>query len=186
MYLGSWGLVAPIITSRFLQYDCLFWLGAIRANNLGPLPFHVHLKWVHDLLPLVVQVFISLFEQLLERKTNRVQENILENVHEHSFFSIISELFSNYRCIQLRSCVGPSLSAWHFAHPVIPSFKMTSNIFFNIMHHIGPPPSHSSWSFFMHMQSCHKFDTDTPTLLCSWGRAHDHTRCSSRFVHFYC
>jgi hypothetical protein len=54
------------------------------------------------------------------------------------------------------------------------------------MHHIGLPPSHGSWSFFMHMWPCHKFDRDTPILFCSWGRAHNHTWWSLRFFRFYC
>jgi hypothetical protein len=36
--LESWGPVAPIITSTFLQDGCPFLLGAIRSNNLNPLP----------------------------------------------------------------------------------------------------------------------------------------------------
>jgi hypothetical protein len=37
------------------------------------------------------------------------------------------------------------------------------------MHKIGPPPSHSSWFFLMHMRLGHKSNKDTPSSLCSWG-----------------
>jgi hypothetical protein len=33
----------------------------------------------------------------------------------------------------------------------------------------------------MHMWSCHRFDKDTPTSLCWWGRTHDHTWCNLRY-----
>ncbi len=43
-YLGSWGLVALVITSKFLLDFCLFLLEAIGVSRLGPLLFQVHLK----------------------------------------------------------------------------------------------------------------------------------------------
>jgi hypothetical protein len=60
--LGSWGLVALIIASKFLHDGYPFLLGAIKVSNLGPLPFQAYLKWAHDLLPLVAQIFIPPFE----------------------------------------------------------------------------------------------------------------------------
>ncbi len=49
-YLGSWGFVAQIIASNFLQGGCPFLLGAIRANISSPLPFQAHCMWAYDLL----------------------------------------------------------------------------------------------------------------------------------------
>lgn len=43
MYLGSWGLVTLIITSKFLQNNRLFLLGAISGNNSNPFPFQASL-----------------------------------------------------------------------------------------------------------------------------------------------
>jgi hypothetical protein len=83
--LGSWGLVAPIIASIFLQDGRSFLLGAIGAINSNPLPFQVYLRWVHDLLLLVVQIFHLPFKQLLEKRVNHLQESILENVHDFIF-----------------------------------------------------------------------------------------------------
>jgi hypothetical protein len=62
MYLMNWGLVVPIIASRFLQDDHPFLLEAIRASNSSPFSFQVHLRWACDLLPLVAQVSILPFE----------------------------------------------------------------------------------------------------------------------------
>lgn len=47
-------------------------------------------------------------------------------------------------------------------------------------------PSHGLWSFLMHMQSSHRFEMDTPILLCSWGRAHDHTWYNLNFFCIHC
>jgi hypothetical protein len=54
-HLGIRGLVTPIIATRFLLDGHPFLLGVIRANILGPLPFQVHLRWAHDLLPPIAQ-----------------------------------------------------------------------------------------------------------------------------------
>jgi hypothetical protein len=134
MYLGSWGLVALIITSNFFHNDHPFLLGAIRVSNLNSLPFQAHLKWVHDLLPPTVQTSIPPFEHLLERGKNCLQKNISKNMHKHSFSNIISELSLDYHCVRLRSYAGPSLGVCLSTHLVIPSFKMASNIFFSTLH----------------------------------------------------
>jgi hypothetical protein len=68
-YLGNYRFVTPIIAFRFLQDVRPFLLRAIRANNSNPIPFQVHLKWVHDLLLPTTQVFIPPFEQLSDRGT---------------------------------------------------------------------------------------------------------------------
>ncbi len=134
MYLGSWGLVTLIITSNFLQNSYSFLLGAISTNNSNPFPFQAHFKWVHDLLPLATQTSIPPFEQLSKKRVDCVQKNISENMHEHSFFNIISGLSSNYHHAQLRSCVGLSLDAWFYACPIIPSFRMAFDIFSSPLH----------------------------------------------------
>jgi hypothetical protein len=132
--LGSWGLVAPIITSNFFHNDHPFLLGAIRANNLNSLPFQAHLKWVHDLLPLATQTSIPPFEHLLERGKSCLQKNISKNMHKHSFSNIISKLSIDCHCVWLKSYVGPSLGVRLSSHLIIPSFNMASNIFSSTLH----------------------------------------------------
>ncbi len=128
MYLGNQGLVAIIIASKFLQDDCPFLLGAIKANNSSPLPFQAHLRWAHDLPPLTIQASIPPIEQLLERGMDRFQENILKSVHKHSFSSIISKLSLNFLHNLLKSYASPSSKVWLYVCLVIPSFRMASNI----------------------------------------------------------
>ncbi len=44
-------------------------------------------------------------------------------------------------CAHLRSCVGLRVSAWLFAHLVIPSFYLASNVFSSTLHtRLGPHP----------------------------------------------
>ncbi len=54
----------PIIASIFLQDDHPFLLRSIGVSNSSPLPFQVDLRWVHDLLLLIIQIFHPPFEQL--------------------------------------------------------------------------------------------------------------------------
>jgi hypothetical protein len=44
VYLGSWALVAFVITFRFVLDLCSFLLEAIGVNSLVPLPFYTHLR----------------------------------------------------------------------------------------------------------------------------------------------
>jgi hypothetical protein len=94
-----------------LQDGYLFLLGVIEASSLGPLPFHIHLRWAHDLVPSSVQTSTSPLKQLLERITNHPQENISKNMREHSFSNILSKLSSNYHHVRLRSYLSPGLGA---------------------------------------------------------------------------
>jgi hypothetical protein len=54
-------------------------------------------------------------------------------MHKHSFSNIISKLFSNCHCAWLKSCVDPSSNVWFFPHPIIPSCRMTFNIFYSTL-----------------------------------------------------
>jgi hypothetical protein len=92
MYLGSLRAYRPNHRIQIFAKQSLIFIGGYKANNLGPLPFQPHFRWACDLLPLATQVSIPTFEQLLERGAKCLQENILENVHEHSFSNIISKL----------------------------------------------------------------------------------------------
>jgi hypothetical protein len=80
----------------------------------------------------------------------------------------------------------PSSNAWLYAHPIISSFRMASNIFFNIPHHNEHPPSYNSWFFLMHMRPTYRFDRHTLTFLCSWGTTHCHTWCNMGLICLHC
>lgn len=79
-------------------------------------------------------------EQLLKSRTiigenNRLfQKSILKNMHKHSFSNILSKLSFDYHHAQLGSCVSLGLGAQFFACLVIPSFRMTFDIFSLTLH----------------------------------------------------
>jgi hypothetical protein len=102
-----------------LQNGCPFLFGAIGASSSSPLPFQVDLRWVHDILLSIVQIFHPPFEQLSNKRVNRLQKNILENVHD-LISNIISKLSSNCHRIQLKFCASPSLGVWLFVYLIIP------------------------------------------------------------------
>ncbi len=106
-------------------------------------------------------------------------------MHEHSFSSIILELFLDCHCVWL-SCVGLSLSSWISTCLLIPSIRMASNIFsLTLRTRLGfPHPMAHGLSRCMWLG--HRFDKDTLTSLCSWGRGHGHTWCSLRFFCRHC
>jgi hypothetical protein len=87
------------------------------------------LNLIWELLPLIVIACLPLFEQLIERGANRFQKTILERLHDHSFSSIISNMFSNSHWACLRSYARPSMGAWLFTCPIIPCFHFPSNVF---------------------------------------------------------
>jgi hypothetical protein len=87
--------MGPIIVFKFWWDDYSFLLGDIGANNLGPLPFHAHLRWVHDLLRPTIQICILPFEQFSKKGIDCFQDIISKTLHEHSFSNIISKLSFN-------------------------------------------------------------------------------------------
>ncbi len=118
-YLGSWGLVGPIVTSIFLQNGCSFLLGAIGAINSNPLPFQVDLRWVHDLLLPIVQIFQLPFEQSSKKGADHLQDNILKNVHDFIFQYHLTIVFRLSLC-SLKSYASPSSGAWLSIYLIIP------------------------------------------------------------------
>jgi hypothetical protein len=122
-------LVAPIIASRFLLDSRTFLLVIIGASNLGSFPFQVHLMWFQNLLPLATISYLPLFEQFVERGTYRLQEIILEQLHDHSFFNIILDMSSHLHQAHLRSYVRPGAGAWLFACLIIPCFYLPLYVF---------------------------------------------------------
>lgn len=50
-------------------------------------------------------------------------------MHDHFFPNIIFDMASTSHCASLRSCMGTRVGAWLFAHPIIPPFYLTFDIF---------------------------------------------------------
>jgi hypothetical protein len=69
----------------FLQDGHPFLLGAIGASSSNPFAFQVDLRWAHDLLLPIVQIFHLPFEQLSKKRMACLQENIFKNVHDFIF-----------------------------------------------------------------------------------------------------
>jgi hypothetical protein len=55
---GAGSLSPQLLHSNFCKMTVRFYWGAMKANNLSPLPFQAHLKWAHDLLPPIGQISI--------------------------------------------------------------------------------------------------------------------------------
>jgi hypothetical protein len=132
--LGELRLVTLIIALNFFARRASIFIRGYSVNNSSPLPFQAHFKRVCDLLPQATQISIPPFQQLLERGAYYFQENTSKNVHDHSFFSIISKLSLDCHYTWLKSCVGLGSSAWLSTRPIIPSFRMASNIFSLTLH----------------------------------------------------
>ncbi len=122
-YFGNWALITHIIHAKFLSNLHLFLLEVISANNSNLPPFQAHLKLVGKLLPPNVMTCVPPFMQIVERRLDRFQKNILNRLYNHSFFSIIFNMSFDSQCACLKSCV------WLFACLFIPPFCLTSNIF---------------------------------------------------------
>jgi hypothetical protein len=78
-YLRSWALVTPIVVSRFLL-DSHMLLEAIGVNNLGPLPFQLHMRSTQEFFPLGATTCFPPFEQLVERKIDCLQEKYFRKI----------------------------------------------------------------------------------------------------------
>jgi hypothetical protein len=111
--LGSWALIAHAIISKFLLDYYSFLLEVIGESNLRPLPFQTHLNSTWKLLPLRVIACVPLFEQLVKRSANCLQESISERLHDHSFINILFNLTSNLYWTCLKSCEGSRARCWH-------------------------------------------------------------------------
>ncbi len=67
----------------------------------------------------MVVVYITLFEQFIERGANQVEENISKRLHDHFFLKIISDLPFDLHQTCLRFLVKSGVGAWLFTHPMI-------------------------------------------------------------------
>ncbi len=57
---------------KFLLVSYMFLIEVIGANNLGFLPFNVHLKLFQELFFAAITTCLSPFEQLVERGVDRL------------------------------------------------------------------------------------------------------------------
>jgi hypothetical protein len=115
IYLGSWTLVTIVIVSKFL-------LEVIGVNSSRPFLFQAHMKSTQKLIPLGVVACVPLFEQLVERNTYCIQENISERLHNHLCINILFYLLFDLHQTHLRSCAGLSANVWLLIRLVIPFF----------------------------------------------------------------
>jgi len=115
-YLGNWGMVALINTSKLLQdlYFC----------SLGLLPFQTHLRLMHNLFPLITNVWILPFKQFSKNGFDHLQEDIFKCLHEYSFSIIISNMSFDPHYTCLKSCTSLGFSVWFSCCRVILSFCM--------------------------------------------------------------
>jgi len=107
---------------KFLLVSHLFLIEAVGANNLGFFPFHAHLRLFQEFFFMDITTCLSPFEQFAKRGVDQLQETILEILHDHSFFSIISDMYFDSHWACLKFCARPSAKAWLFAYSIIPCF----------------------------------------------------------------
>jgi hypothetical protein len=70
------------------------------------------------------------FEQLIEQQMVQLQDSILECLHHHTLFSMLSDKIFKIHRAQILSCYGPRTIACLIVQPIFPSFQLASSIFF--------------------------------------------------------
>ncbi len=100
----------------------------------------------HGSFPHMRWVVFPPFKQFANKGINWLQDSISNKLHNHSFFNIIFDMVFDSHYAHLKSCVGLRASAWLFAHPIIPSFYLASNVFSFALHtRLGSHPLTMSW-----------------------------------------
>ncbi len=172
-YLGSWVLVALVITTRFMVDQCPFLLEALTQINNNTFLFQQHLKVTCDLLPPPTHACLPSFEQLIRQQMVQLQVSISECLHHHTLLSMFSdETFkapscSNFimfwlkgRCLLYSSTSFPSLSI------IFPSFL--HNTLYTIWTTLSLNYMHPS----MCLHISHQPYGCPPFMLCSWQQTH--------------
>lgn len=76
---------------------------------------------------------VIIFIQFVERGSNRILKIISNNLHNHSFFSIIYNMVSN--CIMQAWGLAYARHEMHeFSHPIISHFCLDSEVFSFVLH----------------------------------------------------
>jgi len=102
-YLGNCALVTLVIATRFMVEQRPFLLEALaRINNT--FPFQQHLKVTCVLLPPQACACIFPFEQLIKQQMVQLQDSILERLHHHTFFNMLSDGTSEAHHARILSC----------------------------------------------------------------------------------
>lgn len=150
-YLGSWALIALIITLRFLVNFRLFLLEAIRVGNSSSLLFQTHLRLVRKLLPMVATLCIPpLWTTCREGCTSISKKH----------FKVIAQpfLFQHpfWLVLGFTSCIFEFLCRVKNGHLVVYPHNHHFFLFgfecFLLceVHHVGPPPFVGPWLVTLH------------------------------------
>jgi hypothetical protein len=121
-YLGSWAFVTSIIVARFMVDPCPFLFEALVRVNNNTFPFQQHLKEACDLLPCLAWMCLPPFEEFIGQQMVHIQDSILERLHHHSLFKMISNKIVEVHHAQILSCLCFQVSIWFIARLIFPTF----------------------------------------------------------------
>ncbi len=127
-YLGSWALIVPVITTRFMVDQCPFLLEISTRVNNNTFPFQQHFKATCDLLLPPACACLLPFEQLIGQQMVHLQDSILERLHHRALFSMISNGTYEVHRARILSCFSPRVSVWLKTRPIFPTFWLSSPI----------------------------------------------------------
>ncbi len=109
-------------------------------------------------------------------------------MHEHTFFSIISNMISDFHDTHLKSCIGLRSKAWFSTHLVIPSFHMAFDIF-SIKLHIRLDLSHPmaiGLTHYIYGYPINSIQICTPSTMFPWRGMYNFSWCHLRCLCFCC
>jgi hypothetical protein len=90
-YLGNWTLIVLVMFVRFMVDQLPFLLEALAWININTFPFQQQFKVACDLLPLLAQLSLFLFEQLIGQQMVQLQVSIFEHLHYHTLSIMLSD-----------------------------------------------------------------------------------------------
>jgi hypothetical protein len=127
-YLGSWALVAFVITSRFLLHSRPFLLEGIGANNLRPFLFQTHLKSMWEFFSLRV-TRCALFWVIGQERHILPLGEYFKKIAWPFLYKHIFLFTFQFALNTIGSCVGLGASVWLLIHLVIHFFHLPSDVF---------------------------------------------------------
>jgi hypothetical protein len=122
-YLGSWALVAPITTFKFLLDFRLFLLEAITTSSLSSFEVGTWASFSYD------GGMCTPFWTTNRKRNKSISREYSKILHDHYFSNIIFDLPFDLHWVHLRSCVGLGVGVWLFACLVIHLFQLNSKVF---------------------------------------------------------
>jgi hypothetical protein len=111
-YLKSWALVVSIIVARFMVNQCPFLVEALVQVNNNTFPFQQHLNATCNLLPSPALACLHLFEQFIGQQMVHLQDSILERLHHHTLYNMLSDKIFEAHRVQILSCSSLGMSVW--------------------------------------------------------------------------